>query len=88
MQTDDAVIGPGSDALLVDLYQLTMMQAYRERGMDALAVFEFFVRKLPEGRNFLMAAGLEQALDYLERAYGARVTTVSELTGEAAAVPA
>ena len=54
------------DALLVDLYQLTMMQAYRERGMDAVAVFEFFVRKLPGERNFLMAAGLEQVLDYLE----------------------
>jgi len=66
MHPDDTVAGPGGDALLVDLYQLTMMQAYRERGMDALAVFEFFVRKLPEERNFLMAAGLEQALDYLE----------------------
>jgi nicotinate phosphoribosyltransferase len=54
------------DALLVDLYQLTMMQAYREREMDAIAVFEFFVRKLPQQRNFLLAAGLEQVLDYLE----------------------
>ncbi len=54
------------DALLVDLYQLTMMQAYRERDMAGIAVFEFFVRKLPEQRNFLLAAGLEQVLDYLE----------------------
>ncbi len=57
---------PRDDALLVDLYQLTMMQAYRERDMDAIAVFEFFVRKLPQQRNFLVAAGLEQVLDYLE----------------------
>ena len=57
---------PVDDALLVDLYQLTMMQAYRERGMDAVAVFEFFVRKLPDERNFLLAAGLEQVLDHLE----------------------
>jgi nicotinate phosphoribosyltransferase len=28
-------------------------------------VFEFFVRNLPETRNFLVAAGLEQVLDYL-----------------------
>lgn len=52
--------------LLVDLYQFTMMQAYLEGGMTEEAVFEFFVRKLPEGRSFFMAAGLEQALDYLE----------------------
>ena len=53
-------------ALLTDLYQLTMMQAYLDRGMDEPAVFELFVRKLPAQRNFLVAAGLEQALDFLE----------------------
>ncbi|MFN3745854.1 MAG: nicotinate phosphoribosyltransferase [Hyphomicrobiaceae bacterium] len=53
-------------ALLTDLYQLNMMQAYLEHGQTKTAVFEFFVRKLPRGRQFLMAAGLEQALDYLE----------------------
>ena len=52
--------------LLTDLYQLTMLQAYFDQGMADTAVFEFFVRKLPESRNFLMAAGLEQALDFLE----------------------
>jgi nicotinate phosphoribosyltransferase len=53
-------------ALLTDLYQLTMLQAYFDQGMNDTAVFEFFVRKLPEKRNFLMAAGLEQVIDYLE----------------------
>ncbi|HXF92451.1 MAG TPA: nicotinate phosphoribosyltransferase [Nitrospiraceae bacterium] len=53
-------------ALLTDLYQLTMLQAYLEQGMEETAVFEFFVRKLPPPRNFLIAAGLEQVLDYLE----------------------
>lgn len=52
--------------LLTDLYQLTMLQAYVEKGMEETAVFEFFVRKLPAKRAFLMAAGLEQVLDYLE----------------------
>lgn len=51
--------------LLTDLYQLTMLQAYHERGMDESAVFEFFVRDLPPGRGFLIAAGLEQLLQYL-----------------------
>ncbi len=52
--------------LLTDLYQLAMMQAYHEAGETGTAVFEFFVRRLPAGRNFLVAAGLEQALGFLE----------------------
>ena len=54
-------------ALLTDLYQLTMLQAYFDEGMQDTAVFEFFVRALPPGRNFLLAAGLEQVLGYLEQ---------------------
>ena len=52
--------------LLTDLYQLTMLQAYLEHGVTGTAVFEFFIRDLPEGRNFLIAAGQEPTLDYLE----------------------
>jgi nicotinate phosphoribosyltransferase len=55
-----------SSPLLTDLYQLNMMQAYLDHGSTGTAVFEFFVRKLPARRGFLMAAGLEQALDFLE----------------------
>jgi nicotinate phosphoribosyltransferase len=55
-----------SNALLTDLYQLNMMQAYLESGATETAVFELFVRKLPAQRGFLVAAGLEQALDFLE----------------------
>ena len=54
-------------ALLTDLYQLTMLQAYFDAGMAETAVFEFFVRALPPGRNFLVAAGLEQVLAYLQQ---------------------
>ncbi len=54
------------DALLTDLYQLTMLQGYHRRGMAETAVFEFFVRELPAQRAFLLAAGLAQVLDYLE----------------------
>jgi nicotinic acid phosphoribosyltransferase len=64
-------------ALLTDLYQLTMLQAYFDEGMADTAVFEFFVRALPPGRNFLLAAGLEQVLCYLEQL---RVTE-TELAG-------
>lgn len=58
-------MNPSNSALLTDLYELTMAQAYREQGMEEPAVFEFFVRKLPPHRNFLVAAGLEQVLDFL-----------------------
>ena len=53
---------PAASFLLTDLYQLAMMQAYVEEGETGTAVFEFFARKLPTSRGFLMAAGLEQAL--------------------------
>ena len=55
-----------ASALLTDLYQINMMQAYLDHGETKTAVFEFFVRSLPARRGFLLAAGLEQALDYLE----------------------
>ena len=58
-------MNPGSP-LLTDFYQLTMLHAYFANGMRDTAVFEFFVRKLPPNRNFMMAAGLEQVLCYLE----------------------
>ncbi len=55
-----------SETLLTDLYELTMAQAYLAQKMTGIAVFEFFVRKLPPRRNFFMAVGLEQVLTYLE----------------------
>jgi len=54
------------NALLTDLYQLTMLHGYHSAAMEKTAVFEFFVRKLPARRGFLVAAGLEQAVEYLE----------------------
>ena len=52
--------------LSTDLYELNMVQAYLDRGEHAEAVFEFFIRRLPARRNFLLAAGLETVLEYLE----------------------
>jgi nicotinate phosphoribosyltransferase len=53
-------------ALFTDLYQLTMGQAYTAEGMDRPAVFELFFRKMPEQRNFLIAAGLDDVLAFLD----------------------
>ena len=57
---------PSTSPLTTDLYELNMIQAYLDRGEDKEAVFEFFVRRLPARRGFLLAAGLDDALDYLE----------------------
>jgi nicotinate phosphoribosyltransferase len=61
-----AAIDPITSPLVTDLYQLTMLQGYWARGMDRVASFELFVRKLPPQRGFLVAAGLELLLDWLE----------------------
>ncbi|MEW6312530.1 MAG: nicotinate phosphoribosyltransferase [Pseudomonadota bacterium] len=57
---------PETSALLTDLYQFTMLQGYLDQGMEEEAVYEFFVRKLPQQRAFLLAAGLESVLCFLE----------------------
>ena len=54
-----------ASTLLTDLYQFTMLQTYHAEGMNEPAVFELFSRRLPPERGFLIAAGLEQALDFL-----------------------
>ena len=64
-QTPRWLASPQS-GLLTDLYQLTMLRSYVARDMHGEAVFEFFARRLPQRRNFLLAAGLEQLLDVLE----------------------
>lgn len=53
-------------ALLTDLYQLTMLQAYWREGLEDRAAFSLFFRRLPGARNFLIACGLEDVLSYLE----------------------
>ncbi len=58
-------MNPLSSPLVTDLYELTMLHAYFEHGMTERAVFELFVRNLPTQRNFLVAAGLEQALEFV-----------------------
>jgi len=52
--------------LLTDLYELTMAAGYIQNRFDARATFELFVRSLPRRRNYLVAAGLELALEFLE----------------------
>ena len=54
-------------SLLVDLYELTMAQVYFRHKPEARATFDLFVRDLPPGRSYLVAAGLADVLEYLGR---------------------
>lgn len=54
------------EALLTDLYQLTMSGAYYECGFRQDATFEWFIRKLPQNRSYVLAAGLDNVLDFLQ----------------------
>lgn len=63
---DSSHTDPLRSALFTDLYELTMAQAYDAEGMEQLAVFELIFRKMPDDRNYFIAAGLEDVLTYLE----------------------
>ncbi|XUM03036.1 nicotinate phosphoribosyltransferase [Streptomyces venezuelae ATCC 10712] len=56
-----------SQVTTTDLYEVTMALSYVREDMRGRATFSLFVRDLPPGRGFLVAAGLEPALDYLSR---------------------
>jgi nicotinate phosphoribosyltransferase len=64
MTADSGV--PTSSGLLTDLYELTMAQSYLREGMSGQATFSLFTRTLPPGRSYLVAAGLEDVLRYLQ----------------------
>ncbi len=66
MTAPGAWVDDASAALLTDLYELTMLQAYVEEGLTGEAVFDLFVRRLPGNRNYLVACGLDNVLHYLE----------------------
>ena len=59
-------IPPQDLGLFTDLYELTMAQAFYRQGMFAPATFSLFIRKYPANRGYLVSAGLEDVLDYLE----------------------
>ena len=55
-----------STALVTDLYELTMAEAFLRSGMNGTATFSLYIRRLPPERGYLVAAGLDGALAYLE----------------------
>ena len=56
---------PATDPLFVDLYELTMAQAYLRSGQTGNATFSLFFRNFPPNRSYYVFCGLESAIDYL-----------------------
>ncbi|MFB6105622.1 MAG: nicotinate phosphoribosyltransferase [Halobacteriaceae archaeon] len=59
-------VTPETLGLFTDRYELSMLEGYVDSGHDPLATFSLFVRRLPPNRGYLLAAGLEQVVAYLE----------------------
>lgn len=67
MNRSNSIIPDEDLGLFTDLYELTMAQAFYQQGMFAPATFSLFYRQYPPNRAYLVAAGLEDVLDYLEK---------------------
>lgn len=52
--------------LLTDLYELTMMQGYYEKGQNEKVVFDVFFRQNPCGNGYSVCAGLDQVINYIK----------------------
>ncbi|MFC7020147.1 MULTISPECIES: nicotinate phosphoribosyltransferase [Haloarcula] len=64
--TDFGYVTPENLSLFTDRYELTMMQGYHTRDHTPTATFDLFFRDLPPGRGYMLAAGLEQAVHFVE----------------------
>jgi len=69
MNSSHSPLPPQDLGLFTDLYELTMAQAFYQQGMFAPATFSLFIRNYPANRGYLVSAGLEDVLDYLESLY-------------------
>ena len=67
MNSSNAPLPLGETGLFTDLYELTMAQAFFRQKMFAPATFSLFIRNYPPNRGYLVSAGLEDVLDYLEK---------------------
>lgn len=75
MEPNSCFINLDNVIFSTDFYQLSMIAAYYQYNLEHdidnkedISVFELFVRRLPKNRNYLIFAGLEQAIHYLQNA--------------------
>ena len=72
----------GESGLFCDLYELTMAHTYFRRKMFGTATFSLFIRSYPPNRGYLVSAGLEDVLDFLDKLrFGAEALTYLAATG-------
>src|SRR6204780_4036282 len=62
----DLRLDPAEGALFTDLYELTVSAAFFEHGFNDAASFELSMRRMPPGRGFMIAAGIERLIEALE----------------------
>jgi len=63
--------------LATDFYELTMAKGYLDSGMEnKLATFDLFIRSLPDHWGFLLANGVEDAIDFLTKAFSVQHKTL------------
>ena len=62
----DLRLDPAEVALFTDLYELTVGAAFFEHGFNETASFEVALRRMPPGRGFMIAAGIERLIEALE----------------------
>ena len=89
VEDQELTLTPEDYSLLTDLYQLTMTACYIGEGLEQRrASFELFARQLPTGFGYLIAMGLAQALDYLEKLhFSSTQLTALQATGIFALAP-
>ena len=79
---DPGLLTVAETSLLIDQYELAMAASYQAQGMNSVAIFELFVRELPPGRDWLLAAGLGPALRMISGLrFGQRELRFLERTG-------
>ena len=55
-------------SMLCDFYELTMGNGYFVQGMqDRITYFDIFFRSVPDNGGYAIAAGLEQAIEYIQQ---------------------
>ena len=65
-RTTFGFLTPENASLFTDLYELRMMQAYYNQDHNPRATFSLFFRDLPPDRGYMLTAGLEQAIHYVQ----------------------
>ena len=52
--------------LFIDLYELTMAQGHLDQGHNITSSFDLSFREMPENRGYVIVAGLEDVVEYVE----------------------